>query len=128
MGWKLIDSDNSNSGVQSDFGVRDDAENYRGLCVRLTFTFTASVMSAPPYVSVIGLTNDKLSTNACPDGILAAKVSGLCKGGNDLHNNGFGWLVFLHADKKVPASNKDKPRLSIVSKQFIHYNENVLPR
>ena len=87
--WKLIDSGNSSSGVRSDFEVRDDAENSGGLCVRLTFTFTASGMSAPPYVSVSGLTNDELSADACPNGILAAKVPGLCIGGSRSNPSSF---------------------------------------
>ena len=66
--WKIIDSSNSNSGVRSDFDVWDDAENSGGLRVCLTFTFTASGMLAPLYVSVSGLANDELSVEACPDG------------------------------------------------------------
>ena len=51
-------------------------------------------------MSVGGLTADELSVETCLNGILAAKAKSLCKGGNDLHNNGYGCLVFLRADKK----------------------------
>ena len=128
--WKIIDKDNSNSGVRGDFEVSDDAENSGGLRLRLTFTFTASGLGAPPYISVSRLTADELLVEACPDRILAAKVPGLCNGGDDLHNNGFGWLVFLRADKKEPASTKSskasEQRLSIANKKFMHYNDDVL--
>ena len=78
-GWKIIDKTNSNSSVRSDFEVGDDAENSGGLRVRLTFTFTASGLASPPYVSVSGLTAEELSIEDCSNGILAAKVPGLCK-------------------------------------------------
>ena len=119
--WKIIDMSN-NSSLRSDFEVGSDAENSGGLRVRLTFTFTASGLAAPPYVSVSGLTEEELSVELCPDGILACKVPGLCKGGDDLHNNGYGWLVFLRADKR----DKNSPGLSIANKKFIHYNDDVL--
>ena len=61
-------------GVRSDFKVRDDGEMAGGLRVRLTFTFSAAGLAAPPYVSVSGLTAEELSVDACPDGILATKV------------------------------------------------------
>ena len=35
--WKIIDSDNSNSGVRSDFEVGDDAENSGGLRIISNF-------------------------------------------------------------------------------------------
>ena len=79
----------------------EDAEILGGLRVRLTFTFIASGLAAPPYVAVSGLTTDELSVDECPDGILASKIPGLCKGGDDIFNDGIGWLVFLRADKKT---------------------------
>ncbi len=53
--WKIIDTSNGDSSVDSDFEVGDDAENSGGLRVRLTFTFTASGLAAPPYIAVSGL-------------------------------------------------------------------------
>ena len=94
--------------------------------MRLTFTFTASGLAAPPYVAISGLTADELSPELCEDGILAAKVPGLCKGGDDLHNNGHGWLVFLRSDKRDPAANPDSIHLTAANKKFIHYNDKVL--
>jgi len=123
--WKLIEVGN-NSSVRSDFEVGSDAENSGGLRVRLTFTFTAAGLAAPPYVSVSGLSEEELSPELCPDGILAAKVKRLCKGGNDLHNTGWGWLVFLRADKKKSSADGDAPGLSIANKKFMHYNDDVL--
>ena len=64
--WKIIDKDNSNSGVRGDFEVSDDAENSGGLRLRLTFTFTASGLAAPPYISVSGLTADELLVKPVP--------------------------------------------------------------
>lgn len=119
--WKLIDRTNGDSSVRSDFQVGHDAENSGGLRVRLMFTFTAAGLVAPPYVAVSGLTADELSPEICPDGIIAEKVARLCKGGDDLFNDGFGWLVFLRADKKD--SDVD---LSIANKKFMHYNDKVL--
>ncbi|KAL7536826.1 LOW QUALITY PROTEIN: hypothetical protein ACHAXR_007426 [Thalassiosira sp. AJA248-18] len=119
--WKLIDSTNGNSSVRSDFEVKDD--------VKLTFTFTASGLAAPPYVAVSGLTEKELDPVLCPDGILATKVRGLCKGGDDLFNEGIGWLVFLRADKKDKSDNNDDNRdkdLSIANKKFMQYNDDVL--
>ena len=96
--------------------------------MRLTFTFSAAGLAAPPYVSVSGLTAEELSVDACPDGILTTKVMRLCKGGDDLHNTGFGWLVFLRADKKEPTARGEtsKENLSIANKRFIHYNDDIL--
>ena len=37
-----------------------------GLRVRLTFTFTASGLAAPPYVAVRGLTETELSPKILP--------------------------------------------------------------
>ena len=96
----------------------------------MTFIFRASGLAALSYVLVSGLTPDTLSVEACPDGILATKVPGLCKGGDDLHSNSFGWLVFLYADKVKPASKKSSKaterRLSIANKKFMHYNDDML--
>ena len=76
-----------------------------GLRVRLSVTCTASGLAAPPYVAGSGLTDSKLSPEECPGGILAAEIPNLCKGGDDLFNNGSGWLVFLWADKKEKKSS-----------------------
>ena len=88
--WKIVDETNGNANVRSDFKVGEDAENNGGLRVRLTFTFTASGLAAPPYIAVSGLTGDELCPKLCPDGILATEVPGLCKGGDDIFNNGIG--------------------------------------
>ena len=50
--WNLIDKSNANLGVRGDFELRDEAEMSGGLRVRLTFTFTASGLAAPPYVFI----------------------------------------------------------------------------
>ena len=93
--WKLIDNTNGNISVCSNFEVGSEAEHGGGLRVRLTFTFTASRLAAPPYVAVSGLTDDELSPELCKDGIIAEKVDNLCKGGDDLFNNGLaGWYFF----------------------------------
>ena len=70
-----------------------------------------------------------MSPEDCPDGILAAEIPNLCKGGDDLFNNGPGWLVFLRADKKEKKSSdaeSEQKVLSIANKKFIHYNDEVL--
>ncbi|KAL9178336.1 hypothetical protein ACHAXT_001764 [Thalassiosira profunda] len=122
--WKLIDKTNSKSSVRSDFEVGDGAGSNGGLRVRLTFSMSASGMTAPLYVAVSGLTDEELSPELCPDGILSQRVDNLCKGGNDLFTSGFGYLVFLRADKK----DKDgkKPAMSIGNKKFVDYNTKVL--
>ena len=123
--WKLVDNTNGNTSVRSDFEVGSEAEQGGGLRVRLTFTFTASGLAAPPYVAVSGLTEEELSPELCPDGILAEKVANLCKGGDDLFNKAYGWLVFLWSDKKSSTKNGD-PKLSIGNKKIMDYNDNVL--
>lgn len=123
--WKLVDQTQGDSSVRSDFEVSNDAENSGGLRVRLTFTFTASGLAAPPYVAVSGLTDEELCPKKCPGGILATEVEGLCKGGDDLFNSGAGWLVFLRADKKENGE-KETDWMSIANKKFIHYNDDVL--
>ena len=65
----------------------------------MTCTFTASGLAAPPYIAVGGLTEEELSPDTCPDGILGAEVEGLCKGGGDIFNKNKGRLLFLRADK-----------------------------
>ena len=94
--------------------------------MRLTFTFTASGLAAPPYIAVSGLTGDELFPKLCPDGILATEVPGLCKGGDDIVNNGIGWLVFLRMDSKDRTDGGDNGSLSIANKKFIHYNDDVI--
>ena len=121
--WKLVDKTEAGNSVYSDFQVSQNAEMNGGLRIRLTFTLTASGLSAAPYVAVSGLTADELLPSLCKDGLLAAQIPGLCKGGNDLFNEGFGWLVFLRADQK---NNAQDPELSIANKKFIHYNDEVL--
>ena len=123
--WKLLDKSDGNTSVRSDFEVGDDAERGSGLRVRLTFSFTLSGLSAPPYIAISGLTDDELSPALCEHGILAERVANLCKGGDDVFNSGFGWLVFLRADKKT-ASDEQAPTLSIGNKKFMHYNDKVL--
>ena len=81
-------------------------------------------MSAPLYVSISRLTVEELSENVCPDGIFVSKVPRICKGGGGIFNEGFGWLVFLQADKRD--KNDSTPRLIISNKKFIHYNDDVL--
>ena len=115
----MIDMKTNNSSVRSNSEVGDDAENCGGLLVRLTFTFTASGMSAPLYVSISGLTAEELWAGACPDGILALKVPGIFKGGGDIFNEGFGWLVFVWLDKRD--KNDATPQLSIANINFMHY-------
>ena len=123
--WKIIDKTNGDSSVRSDFQVGEDAESSGGLRVRLTVTFTASGLAAPPYVAVSGLTESELSVDKCPDGILAAEVEHLCKGGDDLFNKGTGWLVFLCVDGR-DKKTQDKEHLSIANKKILHYNDEVL--
>lgn len=124
--WKIVDKSNGDSSVRSDFKVGDDAENSGGLHVWLTFTFTAVGLAAPPYSAVTGLDATELCPDACPDGILAAEVPGLDKAGDDTHNNGFGWLVFLRTDRKDRTQEGGEPFLSITNRKFIHYNDDVL--
>ena len=124
--WKLIDKLNCELSVRSDFEVGEDDKMAGGLRVCLTFTFTASGLTAPPYVVLSGLTTNELSVDECPSGILATKIHGLCKGGNDICNDGIGWLVFLCADKKNSDANQATEHLSIANKKLVHYNNEVL--
>ena len=106
----------------------DDAENSGGLRVRLTVTFTASRLAAPPYMAISRLSESELSVEKCPDGILAVEIPNFCQGGDDLFNNGSGWLVFLRADKKDKTTNDNngETNLSIAKKKFIDNNDEVL--
>ena len=103
--------------MQSSFKVGKDAENNGGLRVRLTFAFTASGFVAPPYIVVSGLTGDELCPKLCPDGILATEVPGLCKCGDEIFNNGIGWLVFLRVDPKDRTDGGKNSSLSIANKK-----------
>ena len=47
---------------------------------------------SPLYIDVSGLTEEELSPTICPGAILPQKVKRLCRGGDDIHNDGFGWL------------------------------------
>ena len=67
-----------------------------------------------------------MSPELCPNGILAAEVPGLCKGGDDIFKLDVGWLVFLRADRKDRPDDGDEKALSIANKKFIHYNDDVL--
>ncbi len=59
--WKICDKSEPSSSVHSDFQVGEGVQMAGGLRVRLTFTFTASGVVAPPYVAVCGLTEEELS-------------------------------------------------------------------
>ena len=48
---KTIDQTNSNQSVRSDFEVGSNDKNKGGLRVRITFTFTASGLSASLYIA-----------------------------------------------------------------------------
>lgn len=95
-------------------------------------TFTVSGFSAPPYIAVSGLTEKKAVPNTFPDGILAVRVPGFCRGGDDLFNKSEDWLVFLRSDKKDTAQERENspqsPVPSITNKKFIHYNDEVLTK
>ena len=94
--------------------------------LRLTLTISASGLHAPPYIAVSGLTEEELYPILCPDRILAAKVPGLCKGGDNVGNvSGFGWLVFLRGGGKDKSDSNTDSELSIANKKFIHYNDDV---
>ena len=58
--WKLIDPAANNALVRSDFEVEDDNGNSGGLCIRITFTFTASGSYAPLFICVSGLSKEEL--------------------------------------------------------------------
>ena len=53
-------------------------------------------------------------------------MKGLCKKGDDNFNNGYGWLVFLRANKKDNNGITEESRLGIGNKEFICYNNDVL--
>ena len=120
----MIDMKTNNSSVRRDFEVGYDAENYGGILVRLTFTFTASGMSAPLYVLISGLTAEDLWADACPNGILVSKVPGIFKGGGYIFNEGFGWLVFIRSDMRD--KNDATPWLNIANKHFMHCKYDAL--
>lgn len=115
--WKIVDTTNNNSLVRSDFKVEGEHEMSGGLRVRLTVTIFASRLSAP-YVAVSGLSNKERCPILCKDGILAAKVPGLCKGGNNIGTvSGVGWLVFLCGGGKDKPDNGRERELSISNKK-----------
>jgi len=115
--WKFL-SASEESGHLSDYEVGSSAEHSGGLRVRLTFTFTASGLMAPPYVAVTGLTEEELPAEACPDGILVQEIHGLCRGGsNDVFAEGSGWLVLLRADKKA---DRDSHARKFTGNMFQH--------
>ena len=118
--WKVIDTNNNKSLVRSDFEVGKDGANTGGLPMRLTLTFTAGGLAVPFYLSASRLPEEELLSELCPDGVLAAKVPGLCKGGDDIDNKGFGMLVLLRADRKDPSKELNAPRLTIANKKFIY--------
>jgi len=53
---------------------------------------TATGLMSPLYIDVSSLNEEELSPTTCPDAILPQKVKRLCRGGDDIHNDGFGWL------------------------------------
>ena len=119
--WKIVGTVNKDSSVRSDFKVQGENEISGGLWIRLTFTLSASGLSAPPYTTVSGLSKEELCPILCPDGILAVKVPGLCKGVDNVGNDSdFGWLVFMRGGQ-----NDTDSELSMANKKFMHYNNDV---
>ena len=117
--WKLVDKSRGDTSVRSDYTVGDDLENGGGLRVRLTFTLSATGQFAPVLISVSGLTEEELSRERCPDGILATKLFGVGKGGSVMGNQVFSWLHFLRADKKDNAGEARESTLRISNKKFM---------
>ena len=60
--------------------------------MRLTYTMTATGLMSPLYIDVSSLNEEELSPTTCPDAILPQKVKRLCRGGDDIHNDGFDGL------------------------------------
>ena len=122
--WKIVPT-YGDSSVRSDFKVSDHSI-MNGLRIRITVTMTASGLTAPPYITVDGLTAEELCPILCEDGILATEVPGLCKGGDNIANSGSGWLVFLRADAKEKEGDDTQAKLSIANKKFMQYNDDVM--
>ena len=67
--WKIVDTVNTDSSVRIDFKVQGKNEISGGLRIRPTFTLSASGLSAPPYITVSGLSKEEQCPIFCPGGI-----------------------------------------------------------
>ena len=104
--WNIADDVNNDSSVRSDFKIEDEAKTIGGLRVSLTFTISTSGLSTPPYIAVSDLSEEDPCPILYPYGILAAKVPGLCKGGDNVGNvSGVGWLVYMCGGRKDELDN-----------------------
>ena len=116
--WRVVGSKLlSKAGTNAKYR-RDDSGYMNGLCVKVTYTFSAAGTVANLFVSICGLTGKELPKGTCPDGILKIKIDGLCIGGAGVTvgNKGHQWLVFLRTDPDKKADQK----------RYTCYRDNVL--
>ena len=101
----------SNSGrhTRSHY-LPENSKCMSGLRVKLTYTFTATGLQAPVFVTVSGLTETELPVETCPTGILHLDIEGLSIGGGGVTAGGVGKgsLVFIRNDSD---RDKDKKRV-----------------
>eukprot|EP00978_Attheya_sp_CCMP212_P042288 scaffold255283_cov67-Attheya_sp.AAC.1 len=100
---------NQDKHTRSQYHI-DNSKKMSGLRVKLTYTFTATGLMAPVFVTVSGLTAAELPVETCPSGILALEIEGLmvAGGGVTIGAQGSGYLVFIRNDED---QDKDKKRV-----------------
>ena len=83
------------SGTRSRY-AQEDSNHMCGLRVKLTYTFSAAGISAPIFVSIVGLTEREMPSSQC----VSIKIKGLCIGGDGINigTQQQGTILFMRND------------------------------
>ena len=80
----------------------DNSKQYKGICIKNTFTFSASGGQAPAFVTMLGLSLDNLPKEKVPNGILKFPLEDLFPGGSGVNvglERGTGHIVLSETTK-----------------------------
>lgn len=96
--FKPIDDDDGVRSTHTRFTGCTDSK--RGIRITHTVTITANGSMAPIFLILSGLTEQELSKEQCPSGIVLKKIKGLNYGASvDISNQDEGTIIFMRSER-----------------------------